>query len=633
MKDIKEIYKKIVLNGYYDEAYGMKPEIIDNKTHGVCIDFSRELIELLRKEGYAAGLISTLNDDGFLHAAVIYKDLEEDIVNIADPVTDIRRITGLSDEEINSVIEEIMNNKNWKRDLREYIKEFGIVTAYNDDLSKSMEQIRDKEELEAIPAINETISKKIEPVQTITSLEHVKSVADGPTLLACQALYKKGISTYCSNYTPNGAVSVNINYNSLSPENKQKLLELKDKYPDNFYFQISTGFYGELGHDDEIANDKAMEVVFGFKNSSEKSIAQINLEMFNLISNLKKQEYLEGSFTREQMLDGKHLLDTTEAKLGINMHCKSNDTNTNEEIATNEGFIYSKKYDRFFKDMVTKSRYIESLYRNEHDLRTEEEIAQSGEAFYDSECHMFFESEQELLNYKQEENFKKWSEGNDYLYKLFKSCYNNGILTAASCGGHSDRQAIPFISIIIDEKSLPYVKNIIGEIANMDNSWIAYHIQLPFEKGDWNKKNISKSIQIYGTNSNCCELFYRINKAIESKSKLFMDRASKSTQVFIEKLNEICSMPSDELYNLIVNNGGEIVNYLGEKDRILNEINSGRHQTLQTEFYEQRGDYPLVSSADIVEADMNRKISHSKIQSIKIFFENILNKITGKGER
>lgn len=402
MKDIKEIYKDVILNGYYDETYGMKPEIIDNKTHGVCIDFSRKLIELLRKEGYAAGLISTLNDDGFLHAAVIYKDLEKDIVNIADPVTDIRRITGLSDEEINSVIEEIMNNKNWKRDLREYIKEFGIVTAYNDDLSKSMEQIQDKEELEAIPAINENISKKTEPVQTITSLEHVKSVADGSTLLACQALYKKGISTYCSNYTPNGDVSININYNSLSPENKQILLELKNKYPDNFYFQISTGFYGHLGHNDEIVDNKAMEVVFGFKNSSGKSMAQINLEMFNLISSLKKQEYLEDSFTREQMLDSQHLLDTTEAKLGINIHCKSNDTNTNDEIAANEGFIYSKKYDRFFKDMVTKSRYIESLYRNEHDLRTEEEIAQSGEVFYDSECQMFFESEQELLSFKED---------------------------------------------------------------------------------------------------------------------------------------------------------------------------------------------------------------------------------------
>ena len=87
------------------------------------------------------------------------------------------------------------------------------------------------------------------------------------------------------------------------------------------------------------------------------------------------------------------------------------------------------------------------------------------------------------------------------------------------------------------------------------------------------------------------------------------------------------------MYNLIANNGGEIVNYLGEKDRILNEINSGKHQTLQTEFYEQREYYPLVSSADIVEADIARKISHSRIKSIKIFFENILNKITGKGER
>ena len=233
----------------------------------------------------------------------------------------------------------------------------------------------------------------------------------------------------------------------------------------------------------------------------------------------------------------------------------------------------------------------------------------------------------------REENFKKWSEGNEYLYKLLKSCYNNGIVTTASCGGHSDRQAVPFISIVIDEKSLPYIKNIIEEIVGIDNSWIAYHIQLPFEKEDWNKNNISKSIQMYGTNSNCCELFYRINKAIESKSRSGMSGLDQSVQVFIENLNELCSMPSDELYNLIIENNGKIVGYLGEKDRILNEINSGNHQILQTEFYEDSKDYTLVSTADIVQADMERKIPQSKIQTIKNFFQKFLDKIGGKGER
>ena len=402
MKDVKEIYKEIIEKGYYDEKYGNNPTIIDGKTHGVCIDFSRMLIDKLRNNQYQAGLISTLNADGYLHAAVLYRDLKTDEVYIADPVTDIRVLTNMENEGQKRDIPKVLERQNWKRDLRAYIKEFGTITAYNDDLTISMKQIQDKDELEAVPSINDDIPKKVEPIQVISSLEHVKAVADGPTLLACQALYKKGISTYSSNYTPNGDVSINIRYNSLSPENKQRLKELKEKYPDNFYFQQSTGFYGELGSNQEIDENKAMEVVFGFKDTSGKEKSQINLEMYNLISNLKKQDYLQDSFTREQMLSGKHLLGTTEAFFGQEVHCKSNNSNTNEEIAQNEEYLYSDKYKRFFKDLVTKSRYIESLYREEHDLRSEEEIAKDSGVLYDSKAKMFFETEKE-----KEENNKK----------------------------------------------------------------------------------------------------------------------------------------------------------------------------------------------------------------------------------
>lgn len=262
MIKIEKIYKNIILNGYYDENYGNKPEVIEGKMHGVCIDFSRELIKQLRENGYLAGLISTLNNDGYSHAAIIYKNIESGEISIANPVTDVRKLTGLTDEERVQIIEELLKSKNWKRELRSYIREFGIVTAYNDDLSKNMVDIQDKEELEAIPTINETISKKREPIQTITSLEHVKTVADGPTLLACQSLYKKGISTFCSNYTPNGNVSININYNSLSDENKKIIQRLKEENPESFYFKVQTGFYGILGFDEEIDENKAMEVIF-----------------------------------------------------------------------------------------------------------------------------------------------------------------------------------------------------------------------------------------------------------------------------------------------------------------------------------------------------------------------------------
>ena len=399
MKEIEEIYKNIILNGYYDERYGNKPEVIEGKMHGVCIDFSRELIKQLRENGYLAGLISTLNEDGYLHAATIYKNIESGEISIADPVADVRKLTGLTDEERTQIIEELLKSENWKRELRGYIKEFGIVTAYNDDLSKSMEDIRDKEELEAIPAINETISKKYEPIQTITSLEHVKAVADGPTLLACQSLYKKGISTFCSNYTPNGDVFININYNSLSDDNKKIIQRLKEENPESFYFKVQTGFYGGLGFDEEIDENKEMEVVLGIKDCTGKTIPEINLEMNQLITRLKKQEYLQDSYTREQMIAGKHLLNTTDAFLGNDIKSKANSKDTNEQIAKKEGFIYSAKYDRFFMNMATKSRYIESLCKEEHELRTDEEVAQDNCIFYDPKLQMFFENANEMQLY------------------------------------------------------------------------------------------------------------------------------------------------------------------------------------------------------------------------------------------
>lgn len=399
MEDIKEIYKDVVLNGYYDEKYMMKPEIIDGKMHGVCLDFSRKLIELFREEGYEAGLISTLNDDGTLHAAVIYKDLDNDIVGIADPVTDVRILTGLTDEERNNSIEEILSKGNWKRDLREYIRKFGTVTAYNDDLSPSMKNIQDKEELEAIPAINKTIVKKMQPCQRITSIDYLKDVADGPTLLACQSLYKKGIGTYCSNYTPNEDVSINFYYNSLSEENKKIIRELQKEYPDSFYFKKRDGFYGSLGHSSEIDENRQMEVFFGMKNFGGKTDAQINLEMNQLISSLKKQPYLQDSYTREQMLLGCNHLNDIFVLLGNKVPILYNESDTNEQIAEKEGYLYSQKYNRFFKNLATKSRYIESIFKNEHELRTDEEVAQENGVPYSPELKMFFESENEMQQY------------------------------------------------------------------------------------------------------------------------------------------------------------------------------------------------------------------------------------------
>lgn len=308
MENIRNLYKSVIMNGFYDEQHGNNPEVIEGKKHGVCIDFSRELIQILRSNGYLAGLISTLNEDGFLHAAVLYKDLETGQVNIADPVTDVRKLTGLSDEERQEVIEEILKSENWNRKLPEYIKEYGIVTAYNDDLSKSMEEISDVEELEAVPNINSEIPKNVESIQVLSSLSHVKKVADGPTLLACQTLYKKGINTYCSNYGPDRDVWINVDYNSLSEENKAIVLKLREKNPENYCIKKKTGFYGHLGENQEVDENRLMEFIFGFSETKGKLIPQINLEMNQLISMLKKQTYLQGGYTRAEVLNNRHHL-------------------------------------------------------------------------------------------------------------------------------------------------------------------------------------------------------------------------------------------------------------------------------------------------------------------------------------
>ena len=302
----------------------------------------------------------------------------------------------------------------------------------------------------------------------------------------------------------------------------------------------------------------------------------------------------------------------------------------NETIEQKEGRIYSNKYNRFFKNNLEKSRYIESLYRKENDLRTEAEIAKEAGVYYDGNLKMFFETQQELLNYRQDKNFENWSEGNKYLYELFNTCSRNNIKTVASCGGHHDKQAVPYISIVLDEVSITYINNILEELKNMNNFWIRYHFSLPFEKEEWDPKNISKSIQIYGTNTNCCELFYRLNKAISQEPL----QISKKSNEFVKKLNNLFFTPEKNLYKLVVESRGDINDTFGEKERILKEIEAGKHRELQQYYDESENTIKSeVLPADIVEADMDRKISQTKIEQIKSFFHRIIDFIKGNGAR
>lgn len=120
---IKEIYSGIVKESIYDENYAGNPQVIDGKIHGVCIDFSRNLIKKLRENNILCGLISTNTIDGFLHAAVIYKN--EDEMLIADPVTDVKDIS-------NASFEDIINRKNYSVDVDKYLEANGPITDYDD---------------------------------------------------------------------------------------------------------------------------------------------------------------------------------------------------------------------------------------------------------------------------------------------------------------------------------------------------------------------------------------------------------------------------------------------------------------------------------------------------------------------
>ncbi len=406
-EQIIDLYKSIIIKGLYDEKYAGNSQIIDGLQHGVCIDFSNKLIEELRKINVECGLISTLNADGFKHAAVVYRDTVTDDVFIADPVTDVKIISKYQTSERDTVINDILKRKNYKRELRDYIREYGKITAYGDLMNITMDNIQDVEEVEAIPSINSRIAKKSEQCQTAFGLNSLKQLADGPTLLACQSLYKKGIETYCSNYVPGEYCSINVRFNSLSEENKKIIFELVRKYPKNYFVKVDTGFYGLLGRNDEFDENLPFELVFGFEDIRGKIETQINLEMNELIKMLKKQEYREGVFTREDILSNKHNKMVAGSTFFGVRECNSTPENTNDEIAKNEGLFYSHKYNLFFKGWMNKSRYIESLFRDEHDLRTEEEIAHESGIVFDENSGMFFESEEDMLMYYDSITVKK----------------------------------------------------------------------------------------------------------------------------------------------------------------------------------------------------------------------------------
>lgn len=122
------------------------------------------------------------------------------------------------------------------------------------------------------------------------------------------------------------------------------------------------------------------------------------------------------------------------------------------------------------------------------------------------------------LTEEEKKNFLEWSEGNKYLYELLCSCWENGIMTHASCGGHENGNNSPYLGIIINNNSLPFIKNMLGQIQNMENIVVSSGV-----RGRGNGQLFAdeelRGLAFYAHNYNCCELFYKMRKGIETKER------------------------------------------------------------------------------------------------------------------
>lgn len=118
------------------------------------------------------------------------------------------------------------------------------------------------------------------------------------------------------------------------------------------------------------------------------------------------------------------------------------------------------------------------------------------------------------LTEEEKKNFLEWSEGNKYLYELLCSCWENGITTFASCGGHENRDSWPYLGIIINNYSLPFIKSMLGQIQDMEN--INLHSGVRGRNPIFPDEEL-RAVSFQAYNHNCCELFYKMRKGIETK--------------------------------------------------------------------------------------------------------------------
>lgn len=146
------------------------------------------------------------------------------------------------------------------------------------------------------------------------------------------------------------------------------------------------------------------------------------------------------------------------------------------------------------------------------------------------------------LTEEEKKNFLEWSEGNRYLYELLCSCWENGIMTYASCGGHENGNNSPYLGVIINNNSLPFIKSMLGQIQDMKNIVVSSGVR---GNGQLLADEELRGLAFYAHNYNCCELFYKMRKGIETKERETM--LSPKANRFYDLLTRLNATSREEL--------------------------------------------------------------------------------------
>lgn len=166
MKTIDEIYRDLCLKGKYEEKYAWKQrgrfaEGDRNSIYkGGSLDICEYLSNQMRKNGYETYIVFTKRDHRFLHAAVAYGNRKDANYYIADPTTDLKEFAekGLNNVFVNSIYlsdtdkeraKLLKQSKNQKRNIDEFIEEFGPITLDNILLEEQLEYFSNASELKA----------------------------------------------------------------------------------------------------------------------------------------------------------------------------------------------------------------------------------------------------------------------------------------------------------------------------------------------------------------------------------------------------------------------------------------------------------------------------------------------------